>query len=217
MVRRSVDGSLLRVATRASRLSALRWALLMSAVALWLAMGFFKALVVAVPVSVLVLVAMAWWICVIGRPVLECNPHGIVVRNLFRSWRIPWRDISWIGEGWTIDRQGGGWAIIICSCTPLSGVRPEDVPMEEKIRRKHGELPRNVIACRATRPARRRPSEIVEAIRTVANEHAVPVRFADPVGHENRRTGSRNEMRYKNARPIARRRVPAPSQSPARH
>jgi len=217
MVRRSVDGSLLRVATRASRLSALRWALLMSAVALWLAMGFFKALVFAVPVSVLVLVAMAWWICVIGRPVLECNPHGIVVRNLFRSWRIPWRDISWIGEGWTIDRQGGGWAIIICSCTPLSGVRPEDVPMEEKIRRKHGELPRNVIACRATRPARRRPSEIVEAIRTVANEHAVPVRFADPVGHENRRTGSRNEMRYKNARPIARRRVPAPSQSPARH
>ena len=189
-VRRSVDGLLVRVATRASRLSALRWALLMAAAALWLAMGVFKALVVAVPASVLVLVAMVWWICVIGRPVLELNPHGIVVRNLFRSWRIPWRDISWIGEGWTIDRQGGGWAITICTCTPLSGVRPQDVPMEEKIRRKHGELSRNIIASRATRPARRRPSEIVEAIRTVANEHAVPVRFADRVRHENHRTGS---------------------------
>lgn len=180
MVRRSASGSVLRVATGASRLRALRWAAVLAGLALGFGIAFFKTLSVALPVGAFVLVATLWWIFWMGRPVLEFTPSGIVVRNLVRTWRIRWADVNWIGEGWTIDRRGGGWAVTIYSKSPIAGVPGRDVPMEEKLRRRQGELPRHVIGCRATRPAGRRPREIVDAVREVAREHEVPVRFAVP-------------------------------------
>ncbi len=141
-IRRSDDGSVVRIATLTSRLHDSVWRL-------------------------------------VGDPIVEFNPAGVVVRNAGRSFRIGWDDVLWFGDGTSTVNRNAVWVLAICSTAPISGIRQRDVPIEEQMRRKHGKLPRHMIACRATIDVRRRRAEIVDAVRAIASEHAIPAHFAD--------------------------------------
>ena len=182
-IRRSDDGTTVRIATLTSRLQfvfllELAWVLPLLIAG---ALPIRQPVVVGLPVLVLAFTT-GWLLWSIG-PFVELNPRGVVVRNGFRSYRLFWEDITGFGEG-TLNTYGvgeflersGGFALTVWAARPIPGLRTRDLPSQIREMYPLGAAPRNVIASRATRGASRRTeAHIFDAVQEFASSHTMTV------------------------------------------